>query len=105
MVRASADLTPQCPEQVSVVSIDDFDCANPFRPRHTTVAQPVAAMGETAVRLLHARITGSGPDEARAEVMAPMLIVRESCTRPGVPSPTDAPAAEARPPDPSRTLP
>jgi LacI family transcriptional regulator len=79
VMRAIADARLRCPEDVSVVSIDDFAWATAFRPRMTTVAQPVAQMGETTVRLLLDRIDGTAPAEARTEVMAPMLVVRDSC--------------------------
>lgn len=82
VMRAIADARLDCPHDVSVVSIDDFAWANAFRPRLTTVAQPVAAMGEAAVRLLLARISGAAPAAARTEVMAPMLQVRDSCSAP-----------------------
>jgi LacI family transcriptional regulator len=80
VMRAIADARLRCPQDVSVVSIDDFAWATAFRPRMTTVAQPVAQMGETAVRLLLDRIDGTAPAEARTERMAPMLVVRDSCT-------------------------
>jgi LacI family transcriptional regulator len=82
VMRAIADSRLRCPEDVSVVSIDDFAWANAFRPRLTTVAQPVDAMGEAAVRLLVHRIAGDGPAAPHTEVMAPMLVARESCSRP-----------------------
>jgi LacI family transcriptional regulator len=82
VMRAVADAGLRCPEDVSVVSIDDFAWANAFRPRLTTVAQPVDAMGETAVRLLMGRLDGSAPPEPRTEVMAPFLVVRDSCSAP-----------------------
>lgn len=82
VMRAIADCRLRCPEDVSVVSIDDFAWANAFRPRLTTVAQPVAAMGEAAVRMLRQRIAGTGPAQAQVEVMQPMLIARDSCSRP-----------------------
>jgi LacI family transcriptional regulator len=82
VMRAIADRRLRCPQDVSVVSIDDFAWANAFRPRLTTVAQPVAAMGEAAVRLLMGRIAQTAPPEPRLEVMAPMLVVRDSCSQP-----------------------
>lgn len=85
VMRAIADLGLHCPEDVSVVSIDDFAWANAFRPRMTTVAQPVAAMGESAMRMLMSRIDRSAAAlPARTEIMAPMLVVRDSCCAPPV---------------------
>ncbi len=82
VMRAIADKRLRCPDDVSVVSIDDFPWANAFRPRLTTVAQPVGAMGDAAVRMLMERIAGTAPAEARLDVMAPMLVVRDSCSAP-----------------------
>lgn len=82
VMRAIADRRLRCPQDVSVVSIDDFAWANAFRPRLTTVAQPVADMGEAAVRLLMGRVAQTAPAEPRLEIMAPMLVVRDSCSQP-----------------------
>ena len=80
--RAIADLQLQCPQDVSVVSIDDFAWANAFRPRLTTVAQPVAAMGETAMHMLLGRMRGDAPAAPQLAVMAPTLMARDSCCAP-----------------------
>lgn len=98
VMRAIADLKLSCPNDVSVVSIDDFPWVNAFRPRLTTVAQPVAAMGEAAVRLLFARIEGRAAAETRVEVMAPMLMVRDSCSAPAETPPPARRGARARTP-------
>ena len=82
LMRAIADLQLQCPQDVSVVSIDDFAWASAFRPRLSTVAQPVADMGETAVRMLLARMRGNAPAAAQLAVMAPTLMARDSCSAP-----------------------
>jgi LacI family transcriptional regulator len=82
LMRAVADLQLQCPQDVSVVSIDDFAWANAFRPRLTTVAQPVADMGETAMRMLLARMRGDAPATPQLTVMAPTLMARDSCSAP-----------------------
>ena len=82
IMRAITDVGLRCPEDVSIVSIDDFAWANAFRPRLTTVAQPVAAMGETAMRLLLGRLDGPATGAARTEAMAPTLVVRDSCCAP-----------------------
>lgn len=79
LMRALADLDLQCPQDVSVVSIDDFAWANAFRPRLSTVAQPVAAMGEMALQLLLGRIRGIAPAAPQQQVMAATLIARGSC--------------------------
>ena len=92
IMRAIADAGLRCPEDVSIVSIDDFAWANAFRPRLTIVAQPVAEMGEMAIRLLLGRLDGSATGGARTEVMSPKLVVRDSCCAPK----PDARAEQAR---------
>ncbi len=82
LMRAIAEQKLECPQDVSVVSIDDFAWANAFRPRLTTVAQPVAEMGETAMRMLLARMRGEAPAAPQLAVMAPVLMARDSCSAP-----------------------
>ena len=84
IMRAISDAGLRCPEGVSVVSIDDFAWANAFQPRLTVVAQPVEKMGQTAVGMLLGRIDGSASGEGRTEVMAPLLVVRDSCCAPAL---------------------
>jgi LacI family transcriptional regulator len=80
VMRAITDSELSCPEDVSLVGIDDSPWVNAFRPRLTTVAQPVEQMAQAAVRLLLARLDGTASAECRTEVMAPTLIVRDSCS-------------------------
>lgn len=89
-MRAISDAGLRCPQDVSVVSIDDFAWANAFHPRLTVVAQPVAEMGEAAVGMLLGRLDGSAAGDARTEVMAPRLVVRESCEAPKASAPPRA---------------
>lgn len=82
VMRAITDSNLRCPEDVSVVGIDDSPWVNAFRPRLTTVAQPVKAMAETAVRLLLERLQGGAAGSIHTEVMTPTLMVRDSCRAP-----------------------
>ncbi|MDR2897126.1 MAG: LacI family DNA-binding transcriptional regulator [Propionibacteriaceae bacterium] len=69
------------PDDVSVVSFDDFDIAGWMRPGLTTIAIPHRAMGRMAVELLLARIRDiGGSDQSPGAVhRVPMpLHVRES---------------------------
>jgi DNA-binding LacI/PurR family transcriptional regulator len=43
-------------------------------------------MGDAAVRLLLARIDGSATGQAQTEVMAPTLMIRDSCAAPAASS-------------------
>lgn len=69
----------RCPEDVALVGFDDFEWAEVFRPRLTTVRQPVYELGRTVARLLIKRIAGRRVGPASEVVLPPTLIVRESC--------------------------
>jgi LacI family transcriptional regulator len=53
VMRALRDLDKKCPEDISVVGFDDFPWADSFRPRLTTVAQPMREFGASRGRLVH----------------------------------------------------
>jgi LacI family transcriptional regulator len=55
-MRALRELKLSVPGDVALVSFDDFDWADLFSPRLTTVAQPCREIGEQAVELLLERI-------------------------------------------------
>ena len=77
-MQAITDLGLCCPNDVSLAGIDDFPWAETFAPRLTTSRQPIEALAEEAVRVLHARIRGeTGPPEH--VVLTSQLIVRNSC--------------------------
>lgn len=66
------------PGDVAIVGFDDFDWADGFSPRLSTVAQDNAALGRTAVDMLLKRI--SGVATAPREVEIPATVVhRDSC--------------------------
>ena len=69
----------RCPEDVALIGFDDFEWASVFRPRLTTVRQPVYKIGQAATRLLIRRIEGQRTGAAREILLPPTLIVRESC--------------------------
>jgi LacI family transcriptional regulator len=80
VMRAIAEAGFNCPSDISVVSTDDLAWATAFRPRLTTVRQPVREMGLEAVRLLVDRIARPSEEPAKRLVLPPTLIVRESCS-------------------------
>ena len=80
VMRAIAEAGFNCPSDISVVSTDDLAWATAFRPRLTTVRQPVREMGLEAVRLLVERITRPSEEPPKRLVLPPTLIVRESCS-------------------------
>jgi LacI family transcriptional regulator len=81
VMRAMAELGLRCPQDLSVVSVDDFRWANAFTPRLTTVAQPVPEIGQAAMQLLLDRLSGAAPREPVHIVMQPTLLVRDSTLR------------------------
>lgn len=68
------------PEDVSLLSFDDFDFASFLRCPLTAVQQPKEAMGEMAVKMLVERLD-DGEKERRRIVLKPKLIVRDSVMR------------------------
>lgn len=78
-MRGLTDMGFVCPDHVSVAGIDDFDWATAFRPRLTTIAQPIEAMGRKSVELLMDRLAGRTTGDGRREVFEPRLCVRDSC--------------------------
>jgi len=79
VMRAIADAGLSCPTDISVVATDDFSWANAFRPRLTTVRQPVREMASEAVRLLVERLSRLPDGAPKRLVLPPNRIVRESC--------------------------
>ncbi|MFD0588614.1 LacI family DNA-binding transcriptional regulator [Paenibacillus sp. GCM10027627] len=72
------------PDDVSVVGYDDQLFSAQFRPRLTTVSQPVGRIGTEAIELLLKRIGNAEPKQQRYEPLKlqPELIVRESTSVP-----------------------
>lgn len=82
VVTALADRGLSCPEDLSLVGIDDLPWADAVLPRLTAIAQPVRAIGETALTLLAERIAGIRLGPGTTTVLAPRLVVRRSCGSP-----------------------
>lgn len=77
-MRALAERGLHVPGDVALVAFDDFEWADLFQPRLTTIAQPCRKIGETAVELLLSRI--ASPDLPPRHVRLPTeLRHRESC--------------------------
>ncbi len=81
VMRAIAELALRVPDDVSVVSIDDFAWASAFQPTLTVVKQPIQAMAETAFEYLKQRIDGEVAPP-RHHILQPELVVRQSCAKP-----------------------
>jgi LacI family transcriptional regulator, galactose operon repressor len=89
MPAAFARAGIRVPEDVALIGYDDVPAAATSLPALTTLAQPTQEMAAAAVDLLLdlIREPGSGP---RRKMLAPQLVVRESCAagaaRPATPS-------------------
>jgi LacI family transcriptional regulator len=80
-MQAITELGLTCPSDISLAGIDDFPWASAFAPRLTTARQPIEALAEHGVRILHARIQGEDGRPERLLLKA-RLIVRDSCAPP-----------------------
>jgi LacI family transcriptional regulator len=79
MMSACHSAGLECPNDLAIVSFDDFPWANAFHPRLTAIAQPSFQMGLDAVRLLFARSTAREKPEPQKIVLHTTLHLRESC--------------------------
>ncbi|MFD8544623.1 LacI family DNA-binding transcriptional regulator [Streptomyces sp. NPDC059649] len=85
-MRALRERGKTVPTDIALIAFDDFEWADLFTPRLTTVAQPCHDMGTEAVRLLLSRL--KDPDlPPRTVRMPPELMHRDSC---GCPAPSSA---------------
>jgi LacI family transcriptional regulator len=89
-MRAARELGLRVPEDLSIVGFDDVEHATIVTPRLTTVRQPLAEMGRTAVSLL-IRLLEQQRVETLSIQLATRLVVRESTA----PAPARALAATA----------
>jgi LacI family transcriptional regulator len=78
MTRAVFERGLRVPDDLALVGFDDTTWTALVSPALTVVAQPVAALGTTAVRLLLDRLAGTAPETPRQVVLAPSLVVRRS---------------------------
>lgn len=71
-------LSLRVPEDVALVSFDDFDWADSFEPQLTVLRQPAASIGHTAAGLLLDRIRGTTRDPVSLNLDTE-FIIRRSC--------------------------
>lgn len=77
-MAAVYNLNIRVPEELSVVSFDDFELSVMVRPRLTTVRQPLEQMADTAVDLLYRRMQGDYSDFPRKIRLKPECVCRDS---------------------------
>jgi LacI family transcriptional regulator, galactose operon repressor len=80
-MRAARDRGLRIPEDLSIVGFDDVEHASIVTPSLTTVRQPLAEMGRTAVSLL-VRLLEHQSVETLSIQLATRLVVRESTAPP-----------------------
>jgi LacI family transcriptional regulator len=78
VMRALREASLRVPDDMALVAFDDFEWADLFHPRLTTIAQATTQIGEQSVTMLLSRI--ANPDLfARKVQLAPRFVHRESC--------------------------
>ena len=80
-VKAIRALDLDFPEAISLLGFDDTEWMTVLRPYLSVIAQPIAAMAETAWRLLQRRLGDRGAPVTRTPLPC-TLTVRESTRRP-----------------------
>jgi LacI family transcriptional regulator len=82
-MRAARARGLRIPEDLSVVGFDDSEHASLVTPELTTVRQPLAEMGRTAVNLLRRLLDGQRVETLHVE-LGTRLIVRDSTAPPAL---------------------
>jgi LacI family transcriptional regulator len=77
-LRALREAGRRVPQDIALVGFDDFPWAELFAPGLTTVAQPFAEMGRTAIELLLARMTNPTAPPVIVR-LPPTFVHRDSC--------------------------
>ena len=83
-LRHLIDLGVRCPEDVSLIGVDDLDWADVMRIRPTLIAQPIEAMTRTAIAALLEQLTTGVSSQKRRILFPPKLTERESCAPPAL---------------------
>jgi LacI family transcriptional regulator len=79
VLRHLQEADVKIPQEVALISFDDFDAASLVSPKLTVVCQPVAELGRRAVSLLLKRIEDQNTDPATHVILKTEFIIRESC--------------------------
>lgn len=81
-LRALRDAKLRVPDDISVVSFDDFPASILLDPFMTIVEQPAYEMGRRATKLLFERLNDEGPDGPQEIVLPTKLHIRKSSSPP-----------------------
>lgn len=77
-MEAIYELGIKVPEELSIVSFDDFELSVMVRPKLTAVRQPLTEMADTACELLLRRMNGDFEDYPRRIRLKPECVYRDS---------------------------
>jgi LacI family transcriptional regulator len=77
-MRALREASLRVPGDIALVAFDDFEWADLFHPRLTTIAQATSEIGEQAVAMLLSRVANPGLSPRRIQLEA-RFVHRESC--------------------------
>jgi LacI family transcriptional regulator len=78
VMRALREAGLGVPDDIALVGFDDFEWADLFHPRLTTVAQATTQIGEQAVSMLLSRLANPGLAVRKVQ-LEPRFVHRESC--------------------------
>ena len=79
VLEAVVEMRLAIPEEIAVLSFDDFDLADSLNPPMSVVQQPIQEIGERAATLLFDQMRAASPPP-QLEVMLPtQLVLRGSC--------------------------
>jgi LacI family transcriptional regulator len=79
VLRALAELSLRCPQDIAIAIFDDLPSAEAFRPRLTAVAQPAYSIGYRGAELLIQRIEKKSQDPKPVQIrLSTELKIRES---------------------------
>ena len=83
VMRAINETGVRCPEDVSLIGVDDLDWADIMRVRPTLISQPIEEMTRTAISALLEQVANASAPQQRQILFPPTLVERESCAPPG----------------------
>jgi len=78
VMRAVHEAGMRVPQDLALMSFDDFEWADSFEPRLSVIAQPCDLIGQRAAEMLAARIKSPG-GPTRSIRLASTLVIRRSC--------------------------
>lgn len=79
ILRGLKALKKRIPNDLALISFDDFDLAEVIPPGLTVVRQPTRELGYRAATSLFERITGKGSREPRRIILPTEFVIRGSC--------------------------